>query len=354
MATYSRFLVLASAVFLFSSMSANAQSPFGELQSFMNIGGENFSDVQSDLFNRALEDMENSLANFSLQAKPSFPAPEEKTVVSLNDYSINSTGARVEWYVDGVLVSEANNKRSVTVTAPKLGSSMTVTARFLFPSGRVSEAVHTVRPIQIDVIIEPLTRTPAFYKGRSLASQQATIRAIAMAYSDESGLPAEGFSYKWKTSSGIIEGGVLFEGNVVEYTPPLRRSATISLEVYDNNGTLVGTKMVNIPLIQPRVNFYEVNPLRGQSNIAVGNPFRISASEVTMRAEPYHTSFEALQDPAQEIRWRLGGVEVDTGADPFLITLREQGGPGRSIIDWTFRSPLKQLQSISGAFAVQY
>ncbi len=324
------------------------------MQSMLDLGGGGFSDIESDLIDRDLQDLEGSLANFKLQSRPVFPAPEEKTVVSLNDYSINSTGARVEWYVDGVTVPDSNNKRAVEVTAPKLGDTMNVTARFLFPSGRVSEASLTLRPVQVDIILEPLTHVPVFYRGRSLATQQSTIRAIALVYADGSGKPSTGFSYKWQTNGTVIEGGSLYEGNVIEFDPPLRRTITLELEVADKQGTPVGSKTVTFPLVQPSVLFYEHNPLRGLSPIAVGNPFRFGSPEVTVRAEPYNISIDALNDPLREITWRLNGADTLTGPDPYIITLREQGRAGRAVIDWRFRSPLKQTQSFEGAFAVQF
>lgn len=347
--------VIGCAVFLLFATSSDSLSAQMFDQGF-NFGGDSSgrSDIENSILDGVMEDIESTAFDFSLDTKPDFPQPLEDTTIILNDYSMGTVGARIEWYVDGARVDGSDNKRSLVVKAPALGESKEIVAKLLFSSGRQSEASVTLRPVQIDVVAEPETRVPAFYRGRSLASQQSSIRLAAFVYDDNTGVPATGLSYKWETGAGVIDGGRLYEGNVIRFTPPMRREITVKLTVTDMEGVALGTKTVTIPLVQPQVSFYEVNPLRGQSLLAVQNPFIFAGPEISVRAEPYYISPEAYTDPRREIQWLVAGRPATNGEDPYVLSLQKLRSGGSSIVNFRFRNITHQTQTGEGAFKVQY
>ncbi len=312
-------------------------------------------EMQERIAESFLEDLEQSALQFELIANPTFPNPGESVTVTLNDYSMNSAGARIEWYIDGQLQSGSNNHRSIALTAPAIGSTRTVRARFVFADGRTTEQTHTVRPINIDIIVEPDTRVPMFYRGRPLASQQSDIRAVALVYTSANSAPASNLAYRWRSGGKVIEGGSLFEGNIISFTPPLRRQIDLSVEVIDTNGTVLGSQSVTIPLVTPEFLFYETNPLRGLSRSAINDTVIMTGAEVSVRAEPYFISSDVYADPNRIIEWNIGGQRTsNTGGDPYLLTVQRQGNSGSTGVSLSLRSFLRQAQMVQGSFRIQH
>mgnify|MGYP003418207870 FL=1 len=351
MTTYQRLLLVC--VFSIASLPhiLNAQqSLLDGLGSMSNIDS-----VGNNVLDEALKDMEAGLSKFSLQTKPRFPNAGELTIVSLNDYTMNTVGAKVEWYVDDKLMSESANQRFIKVPAPALGESVTVKARFLFQSGRTAESSTILKPVQVDVVVEPETRVPTFYKGRPLAVQQSAIKAVAFVYTDQGTAPAKNLTYRWESGGKVVEGGNLYEGNSIRFEPPLRRSAELQLTVMDSAGTPIGGKTISIPIVSPEVSFYEMNPLRGQSTIAIRNNFFLSGGELSVRAEPYYLSPETYADSGRDIEWQVSGIKVqNTSNDPYILTLAKQGGTGNTYVNFRFRSLAKQAQVVEKAFRIQH
>ena len=60
-------------------------------------------------------------AEITLNTSPEFPEPNSAVLVSLDDYSINTLGATIQWFVDGVEMIGSRNYRSITVQSGSLG-----------------------------------------------------------------------------------------------------------------------------------------------------------------------------------------------------------------------------------------
>ena len=133
---------------------------------------------------------------FSLTANPSLPEPYAQVVVAIDDYSVNAVGAEVSWSVNGEVLKDSQNERSITLDAGGLGEKQTVTVNLLAPDGTQMRATTVIEPTVLDLVLEADTYVPSFYKGRALPGRTSLLHATAVVH-DSEGLSDSAYTYRW-------------------------------------------------------------------------------------------------------------------------------------------------------------
>lgn len=284
---------------------------------------------------------------------PRYPEPGENVVFTINDYSINTNGAVVQWFIDGNEVAEARNERKLSTSAGALGTQKVVLAVTTLPNGSKLEAKHVIKPIRIDMLIEADTLTPAFYKGRSIPSSGSPIRVTAIPFTGDAKSP-ESYSYTWRVGDEVQGGGSRFGKNVITFTSGFEKSIQVSVDVLNSTGVLISNKSIYVPLSDPELYFYEINPLRGMSETAIQKGFTFVGDEIRVRAEPYFISDNLLtQNPHRE--WKLNNQTIQNpSSDPQEITLRKEGDSGSFTLEFHIRNLQQLLQGIKDSIVISF
>jgi len=287
----------------------------------------------------------------TITSLPRHPEPGETVTLTLNDYSINTNGATTRWFVNGVMVSE--NERSLQLNAGALGNSTAVIVRTSLPNGTTLEAAHTVTPIRVDMLIEADTLTPAFYKGRSIPSSGSLVRVTAIPFTGVDRDP-ETYSYTWKVKDKVQTGGSQYGGNSVTFTSGFERNMEVSVDIIDTDGTIITSETIYVPLSDPELHYYEINPLRGMSEFAIGGGFTFVGDEIRVRAEPYFISSSLLnENPHRE--WKLNGSTIkNPSGDLQEITLRKQGDSGSFQLEFHIRNLKQLLQGVKKSVTISF
>jgi hypothetical protein len=295
----------------------------------------------------------NTGAGISISASPSFPKPNTPVTLKLIDYSTNTVGAGVEWYVNGVRNESMQNERTIVVESGAIGEKKDVEVRVTPSGGIPMSARYTITSTVIDVIVEAETYTPSFYKGRALPSPESTLRAIAVIHDGSSRTPQD-YAYKWELDGNIIETGALTGKNVM--TIPTRRFQTgnLRLEVFDRSGVSVGATSVKIGITQPQMHLYEFSPLRGLSQRVVKSPATIIGEETTLYAEPYFMNIQSIATDTN-FEWLLNKTVVTQNVTtPNTIVLRRVGEGGQADVVVSAFSKSKLPQYAKGSLRVVF
>lgn len=280
---------------------------------------------------------------------PEFPSPEGSVEVSLSDYTVDTVGATVSWYVDGVLRKEFTNERSIKIQAGKLGTTVPVRV-MLSRSGAPSlSASVDVVPSQVDLIIEADTYVPDFYRGRALPSPESSARAIAVVH-DGSGASASSYTYTWEDDGSVLFGGPVKGKQAIDFTVSRFRGKTLGVTVTNSAGVTVGERTIEVPQTEPRLLFYEYSPLRGLLERAVTGPLPLISEEVTVYGEPYFFHTGVARGDA-EFSWRIDGSPVNVmGGEPNAVTLRQVGAGGGAEVNLRVVSTKRIPQVVDGSF----
>jgi hypothetical protein len=288
----------------------------------------------------------------TIDLKPLFPGPEESFTATVNDYSLPVQGAGVRWFVDGKLVPEAKNERSLTLTAKNLGEKTTIELILDLPSGGSISAERVIQPMYLDIIVEPQTRTPAFYKGRGLPSVGSSVNATALI--NGGAVDSSDLIYLWRINNEVLEGGAVRGKNQISFTMPRGEFATLSLEARRPSGETLVRRTITVRNITPTLSFYETSPLYGLATKAIRDSLILIGSSVTVRAEPYYLDLRTYNNP-DFLEWEINGTPGNNpGGNPYEVILAASGIGGSTAIDFHVRNTTQVLQGAQGSFQVTY
>lgn len=291
--------------------------------------------------------------NTSLGVSPRFPSPYGHVDVTLNSYALDTTGASIVWYVDGIRLSESDNERSISFIAGPLGKKQTIKALITQQSGYQTSVSESITPTAVDLILESDTYVHPFYPGRSLPSENSKVRAIAIVNTGLADDPAT-FTYDWKLNNSSLLGGPVKGKRVADFEMPRYLGGRVTVEVYNAVGKLIGSAQASLNPTSPILLFYEDNPLRGMGQKALGKEFTLLGDETTVRAIPYFMDTN-LSPQETSFSWRLNGVPVDGDFQPDRITLRKTGvggGVARVELELILKRAIPQF--VTDSFVVNF
>ncbi len=287
----------------------------------------------------------------NLTVSPNYPEPESSVVIALEAYTTNTIGATVSWFIDGVEQPDFENDRSILITTGKLGTKQVVRAQISGSQSGVIKVDTVIAPSRTDIILESDTYTPIFYAGRALPSMSASIRAIAIPLQESTTHPSR-YSYDWKLNDSSMFGGPVFGKQAIDFSMPRFGEETLSVTIFDTDGTTVGHKRITLESVEPELHFYEDNPLRGMSRKAITDTHVLIGDEVTVRGEPFFMN-TALASETGDYAWSINNQPVIAGnLSPNAITLRRSDQPGIVTIGLEIITKNRIPQLIEGVFNI--
>lgn len=289
-----------------------------------------------------------------LQVSPAFPEPGDAITISVNNYSLNTQGAQYRWYINGVENTAARNSRSVTLQAGPLGDSAIVRVDTTLATGATISNSKTITITQVDMLVEADTLVPSFYKGLPLPSSGSVTRVTAIPFLGAGSADPSSYSYTWKVGDTVVSGGSQYGKNSVTFTSGFQKSIEVSVDIYDNTGALVTKKTTIVPIAEPALYFYEVNPLSGIIERTLGKGYIMSGQEMTVRAEPYFMDRRFMLGP-HLTEWKLNNTTITNPSDDEQeIVLRRSGQSGSFTISYQVRNLSQLLQGTKGSVTINF
>jgi len=272
----------------------------------------------------------NIFSNLSIVLSPEFPNPGEIVTATIDDYSIGGTGNAISWRINGETQTDANNHRSITFDAPRAGESLTVSASLSGTSGSHNTS-RTITPYFLDLVVEPQTYTPYFYKGAAMPIFGSQVLLTALLHTQNGPVDASQYTYRWRLGTAVVNGGPVRGGFQTYVTLPQGRNHTISVDVQNNSGTIIARKTINIPVVDIEVQFYEYDALYGLHNRALRNGQPFVGSNMNIQAVPYY--MDNLRSVSEyNMEWRVNNrltgivsdnpLEINLGANTQSINFK--------------------------------
>lgn len=287
-----------------------------------------------------------------LLTDPEFPGPRQTLTVSLDAYTMNTTGATIQWYVDGVERGEFKNERSMTLVTGELGTSQIIKAKVSRINSFPITTTLTIEPREVNIILEAATYVPSFYKGRALPSGNSLVRAVAIP--SNASAPLDTYTYEWSQSGTVLFGGPVKGKYAADITMSRYEGDYLKVTVTNASGRTVGGKAIFLTPTDPELHFYEENPLRGLSTRAAGASVTLIGDETTIHGEPYFMSTDLSQQSAL-FDWGIDGMSVTTNpADQHTLTLRRTGGAGSAQINVHAITTEVIPQYVQGGFSIVF
>lgn len=246
---------------------------------------------------------------------PIHPRPGDTVTVSLESSLADLSRSTVSWKIDGRPIGGA--QKTITLTAPSLGSQTDVRADIATPEGSLLVARTTITPTEMDILYDSDSYVPAFYAGRALPSAGTTLRLETVTRfkkSNGSFVPTSDILYTWRRNGQVV-GNVSGRGksSATMPSPLLFSTDTISVEAESVDGIFSGTALAVIRSADPVVRLVEDHPLFGlRFNHSFKSSESVVGKEVVVAAIPFFASAKTPTDSDLLYEWTVNGRRVET------------------------------------------
>ena len=279
----------------------------------------------------------------TLSINQPYPQPGESVQVSLDDYASNVFGAEIDWQYNGIEIPNSTNQRQVNITAGVLGVPAVITATLTLNDGSVRQVSHTITPMYVDIIIEPQTRVPYWYNGRSLPSLGSMVNATVLVNGGQFIDPST-LVYTWQVNNDIVGHGPLRGRNKVSFETPNSSTFLLGVTVALTNGTVIGKRIQEVSVTNPRLYFFEKHSLYGIQSNPLKNNTPLIGNTMTVVAEPFYLDTRVFNNP-DIAEWNLNGQTIsNNNTNPYEITLGRAAYGGSTQVSFHVRSLSQILQ----------
>lgn len=244
----------------------------------------------------------------------------ESTTLDLSLYT-------VRWTLNGSTIGEGVGLTEKEVTLSATGEQASVVVYVLSDDLFVTQTHVVLTPASVDIVWESTGYTHPFYEGRALPTRGAHIQAEAYPHIPNSAgsvLPRTQLNYQWFLN-GIPVSRASGLGAFAATVPlnAFSGGSVLSVRVTTPDKSIVTEKKVYIPVEEPRLNLYKVDPLLGVDfRNAISTGSRVGDSEATFTLIPYFLEVENLQSTQASVVWSVNGTSVDPHSkDPYSLTL---------------------------------
>jgi hypothetical protein len=296
----------------------------------------------------------------SMAIVPENPKFGDTVTASVKNIYKNLNTIKISWYVDGVLKKEGVGITSFSFDLSKNPQTTTIRAIMDF-AGSENEIEKTIQPRDVDLIFEPQSYIPFFYKGSPLFITQGIMKIIALPiiYIDGQKISDNNLYYTWMRN-GVVDGNAsgkgknifIFSGNGIS------DDTDIDLTVQDSNKKITAEKVISISPASPKVLMYENSPLYGiLFNRALTGIINMgSKEEIDIVAFPFNFDVSTPDSSDLNLVWSINGKSYNTSGKKNTIILKQVDtlGSGSSNISISVENRARMFQSGSFGFTLKY
>ncbi len=210
----------------------------------------------------------------------------------------------------------------------------------------------------VDIIVEPTSYIPQFYKGRPFFTSQGTMRIVAIpnVVINGSKVSSKNLTFRW-TKDDVALSSIINTGNdsmVVSGGIPIR-DINIVLRVTDSSGNIVASGSKTISANNPRVIFYENSPLYGLLlNRAVGSYSLGNREELNILAKPYFFNIESQDSDDIEYKWSVNGNPVSLSGKKNELLFKQVDTAGVAEVSLDVNNLARIFQFTKSSFNVSF
>jgi hypothetical protein len=297
-----------------------------------------------------------SIDGVEMSVYPETPSPGTKVTVSVESFSTDLGSASILWQIDGKTLNKGVGMKSVVITAPQLGKTITVSAAIMTVEGREVKKSIVIKPAGVDLVWESEGYTPPLYKGKAFFAYQNILHVTAIPHFSTAGGEADPktLTYKWTVNDKVVQNQSGYGKSSIAIQNDLPRPFEILVEVSTPTGSNKAASRIQLTPGEPSISFYEEDPLYGVLyNRAIIDQIRLGNQEISIRAVPF--AFSIFKNFPLTFNWSVNNLERSDLSTNESITLRTKGDTeGTSRISLSIRNAESILQGAERAIGVQF
>lgn len=277
---------------------------------------------------------------------PTTPGPNQEVKVTLQSYAVDLNTAEIIWYVDKEPVKQGIAEKNISIHTKDLGEQTVIDIVITPIYGERLNKQLIVEPSEVDLLWEADTYTPPFYKGKALPTFKSMVKMTAIPRKNSYSSNPSAFYYKWTYNRIQGVGEALGMSSTLIRSGWPNSSVPVTVNVSMLNTEWKGAETVNIPGYDPKIIFYEQQPLLGTLfNRGLTSATEGTGNTFSIRAVPYFFSTDNYLDKELIYTWSVNGEIVQTNAEPTNLELTKNGkGVEQFDVNLRIQNPERILQ----------
>lgn len=295
--------------------------------------------------------------NFSITLSPKFPRPGTQVKAAVTTFRFDVDRAFITWVLDGKKIAEGTGVKEVLFEVGSLGSENILRVAAVPQEGVKIEKTSKIRPQDIDLIIQPKSFVPPWYKGRALVTPGSPVEVVAFPHFVFEGSPLnpETLVYDWKVDDEV-RGDLSGKGKrkLRLHAPTVSSAKTkIVVRVSSPFQTLEHEAETFVETKKPELLFYERRPLEGlitsQALVLKGVT---AGSNLEIEAVPFFMNFQSTEH--LRFLWNFEGERVEPNPrQPNVFLLKSMAGrKGNAEIQLVITNVKNILERLNSSFSV--
>jgi len=305
------------------------------------------------------QETSTSLSSIYINISPVSPRAGDSVVLTLSSDLLNLNSSKIVWYIDGTPKRDAAGK-SITIKAKSDGQKTTIRAVVETSDGIIKEASQEISPAGVDLVVEPMSYTLPFYKGKPYFAPQGTVKVVAIPdiIIDGTRALSKDLNFKW-SKGDIVLGSSSGKGNdtlLVYGTIPVR-DINISVQISDDSGNILAENSKLLTTDNPEILFYEDNPLYGvlYNEAVVGNYNLGTREELTIVAKPFSFDFSNDVSEESDYTWNINGNSITPAGKANELVLKQTTNvAGTASVSLDLKNVDRIMQYVSDSFNISY
>ncbi len=272
-----------------------------------------------------------SLLSAAVELTPALPQPSSEVRAKVISFSFDVERASILWTLNGRRLLEGRGAKELAFEVGPVGSLNELEVTISPQEGGFIEKRVEIRPQGVDLLIEPESFTPPWYKGAAVASPGSRIRVIAIPnfIFARSRLDPKTLIYNWRIGD-VAKGDLSGRGkqSLALRAPAVSGANTaVTVKVSSPQGDLAEAQTF-ITASPPEILSYERAPLEGlRVSEALGIKTISAGANLEIQAVPFFMNFSSLDD--LKFDWSFNGTRVAPNPrepDVFLIKSAPESG----------------------------
>ena len=295
-----------------------------------------------------------------LSLSPEFPTSNQNVTATLSSYAINLDKANISWSVNNQAVSYGVGKKVFLFTTGNLGATQNISVVVDTIDGQSIQKQISITPTNVDMLWQAYdSYTPPFYKGKTLAASESTIKVVAIpSLSNQNGkIGVNNLSYIWNKDGDVQTKASGWGKNFLIFPNSyLDKGNVVQVKVSDIAGSTNSSGSITLQTSTPKVLFYENNPRLGTKwENALTDGTAISSDGETLVAEPYFFSPKNIYGGDLTFDWSLNGTPVQTPDIKNMLSVKPTSGQsGQAVVQVVVNNAQTLFQSVTKTINVEF
>ncbi|MFC1756797.1 hypothetical protein ACFLZC_01395 [Patescibacteria group bacterium] len=283
-------------------------------------------------------------------------SPGTTVTYKITSFSFDVTKSDITWVLDGKIIESGVGKKTAEVILPEMGKEKTLSIYINTTNDVELSKSIILSGSDVDILLEPQTYTPYWYKGSPLTTIESNLKVVAIPhlFLDGKKIPSSSLFYQWSLNNKKDLDGSGYGKNSNTFTIKNYGDYVLNLKVYNKDESVTVEKAIIISAneAEPTVLFYEDHPLFGiMSHIGTQNGLQMFSDILKVVAEPFFFSKENLNNLSYE--WEMNSNTILPTENPRVIEFKKpEQGSGVADVNLQIQNMSNIFQSASNKFKI--